>query len=74
MVNICQRDRIRYSYSTPFLLAEEDSRGLFVQTDAKAFEFGFDESFVSEWFEDIEYYEDKIASPGDWWGVIESSE
>lgn len=66
MIKIRQRDGIRNSDSTLILLAYEDSRGSFVQTNTESFELGFDDGFVSKGFEDVKDYENKVASSCDW--------
>ena len=61
MTDMAQRDGIRDADPTFVLLLEDNVWRILVDSDTKALEFVFDNSFVSEGFVDIENNEDKMA-------------
>lgn len=66
MINIRKRHRICDSNPSLVLLPHSDVRRLFVQSDAEALEFRFDDFFVAERFEDVEDDENEVTCPCDW--------
>ena len=65
VIKVRQRDRIHNSDPTLILLAYNDSRWFFVQANPESFELGFNDGFISEWFENIEDYENEVAGSCD---------
>ena len=66
VVDVRERDGVRDGDTALVLPAYSDVWWLLVEPDTESFELGLDDSFVPEWFENIEHDEDQITCSRDW--------
>ena len=65
VIDVRERDGVRDRDPALIFLAHSDVGWFLVESDPEAFEFGLDDLFVAQGFEDIEDDEDEVACPCD---------
>jgi hypothetical protein len=65
VVNVCQRHRTRYGYSTLVFLPHDNRGGFLVKPNAEALQFSLDELLIPEGLENVQDDEYEVAGPRD---------